>query len=63
MQVLDVVRVMREGAEGLRRIVDAEALQVSDRNIIDHSVATISSEVEVLRRTLSDMLDDPTKSL
>ena len=63
MQVLDLVKVMREGADELRRIVDAEALQVGDRNVIDHSVATISSEVEVLRQTLSDMLVDHTKSL
>lgn len=60
--VLQIVEIAQQSIEEVRRIVDEEALQVGDRNILDHSIATITSELEIVRRTFGDMLEDPTKS-
>ena len=61
MVVLQVIAAARQNIEEAKRIVDDEALQVGDRNIIDHAIATITSEVDMLTRTFGDMLEDPTK--
>ena len=59
--LLQLVGRMCHDLDDVRRIIDAEALQVGDRNMIDHALTTITGEVEVLSRTLSDMLTDPSK--
>jgi len=61
LAVLQLVSSMRESVEEAGHIVDEEALQVGDRNIIDHSLNTIGDEIEVLSRTFSDMLADPSR--
>lgn len=61
MTVLQVISAARQNIEEGKRIVDEDALQVGDRNIIDHAIATITSELEMLSRTFREMLEDPTK--
>lgn len=60
-RMLQLLAFMRTKLDELRQIADEEALQVGDRNLIDRQISAIGDEVEVLLRTLSDMLDDPTK--
>jgi hypothetical protein len=62
MMVLQIVATARQNVEEAKRFVDEEALQVGDRNIIDHAIATITSEMDILAQTLRDMLEDPTKN-
>ena len=62
MAVLQTVATARQNVEETKRIVDEEALQVGDRNIIDHAIATIIGEMDVLAQTLKDMLEDVTKN-
>ncbi|MEO8381769.1 MAG: hypothetical protein ABI779_19055 [Acidobacteriota bacterium] len=59
--VLQRLRAIRANVDETRKIIDEEGLQVGDRNIIDHALATVISEVDVLSRTLGDMLADPSK--
>jgi hypothetical protein len=62
MTVLQVLATARQNVDEAKRIVDEEALQVGDRNIIDHAMATITSEMDILAQTLRDILEDPTKN-
>lgn len=59
---LQLIATARRNIEETTKIVDEEALQVGDRNVLAQSIATIASELDVLARTFRDMLDDPTKS-
>jgi hypothetical protein len=61
MAALQLVGAMRGSLEETHRLVDAEALQVGDRNLIDGSLTTIENEIRVLSRTFEDMLNDETK--
>ena len=61
MAILRSVSTIRHDVEVVRRKLDDEALQVGDRVMIDRTLHTIGSEFEVLDRTLSEMLTDPTK--
>jgi hypothetical protein len=60
--MLQLVATARQNADEMARIVSDEALQVGDRNVIEHALATIASEVEMLSRTFKDMVEDPTKN-
>ena len=60
--VLQLVGSMRETLDDVRQIVDEEALPVSDRNMVDRALTIVAAEIEVVSRTLSDMLTDPTKA-
>lgn len=62
MTVIQIVAAASQNTDEMKKIVDDEALQVGDRNIVDHAIATIASEIEMLSRTFRDILDDPTKS-
>lgn len=62
LALLQLVETIWLNVEEAKRTVDGDALQVSDRHIIDHSIATIMSEVAVLARTFAGMLEDPTKN-
>ena len=62
LTVLQILTTARENVEEVKRIVDAEALQVGDRNVIDHAIATITGEMDMLTQTLRGILEDPTKN-
>jgi hypothetical protein len=62
LTVLQIVATVRQNGEEMKKIVDDEALQVGDRNVVDHAIATLTNEIEMLSRTFRDMLEDPTKS-
>ena len=55
---LRLVGSLRGHVEETRRLVDEEALQVGDRNLIDQTLTTIAGEIEVLARAFADMLAD-----
>lgn len=61
MVVLELITSARQNIDEAKRIVDEETLQVGDRNIIDHAIATLTSEVDMLSRTFREILEDPTK--
>lgn len=61
-KMLQLVATTQRNADEMARIVGDEALQVGDRNVIDHAIATIANEVAMLSRTFKDMVEDPTKN-
>jgi hypothetical protein len=58
---IHLVETFRHSALEAKRVARREALEVSDRQTIDRSVAKILAEVDVLERTLNDILQDPKK--
>ena len=60
--VLQLVGTIREDLREVRTIVDHESLHVGDRNMIEHTLIAISTEIEALFQTLSDLLNDPTRT-
>jgi hypothetical protein len=58
---LELVETFRYSAQEAKRVARREALEASDRQIIVRSIATILTEVDVLSRTLNDILQDPKK--
>ena len=59
--ILQSVGAIRRSVDEVRRRLDVEALQVGDRSMIERALDTINGEFDVLERTFSDMLADPTK--
>lgn len=51
----------RQNVDEMKRIIDAEALQAGERNIVGHAVATMTAEIVALSTALRVMLENPAK--
>ena len=59
--ILQLTIAIREELREIRQVVDAEALQVSDRHLVEHSLAAIDDELDAMSEAVSAILGDPTK--
>lgn len=59
--LLQLAAAIREELGQIRQIVDAEALQVGDRHLLEHSIDAIGDDLDALSEAVSAILTDPTK--
>jgi hypothetical protein len=61
MSVLQLVSATRATAGEALEVVRTDALQVGDRNVLEHALSSIGSELDTVAATLADMLLDPSR--